>query len=61
MVVAALLQYLFTAVFSWMLCEGLVIYFLLVKIFNTGLGDRKLFYLALGWGKSLIIYLQVAS
>ena len=55
---AALLQYFFTAVFSWMLCEGLVLYFLLVKIFNTGLGERKLFYFALGWGKNFIFCLN---
>ena len=29
-------------------------YFLLIKVFNTELGQRKLFYLALGWGKDLI-------
>ena len=53
-VVAVLLQYLFTAVFSWMLCEGIVQYFLLVKVFNTGLGERKLFYLVVGWGEILM-------
>ena len=56
---AALLQYFFTAVFAWMLCEGLVLYFLLVKVFNTGLGERKLFYLGLGWGKNLMVCLSV--
>ena len=50
-VVAALLHYFFTAVFAWMLCEGIMLYFLLVKVFNTGLGQRKLFYLAIGWGR----------
>ena len=50
-IVAALLHYFFTAVFTWMLCEGIMIYFHLVKIFNTGLGQRRLFYFALGWGK----------
>ena len=33
-----------------------MLYFLLVKVFNTGLGQRKLFYLALGWGKNLMLY-----
>ena len=28
-----------------------MLYFLLVKVFNTGLGQRKLFYLCLGWGE----------
>ena len=32
-----------------------MLYFLLVKIFNTGLGQRRLFYFALGWGKILIL------
>ena len=49
-VVAALLHYFFTAVFTWMLCEGIMLYFLLVKVFNTSLRDRKLLYLAIGWG-----------
>ncbi|XP_065913056.1 uncharacterized protein [Dysidea avara] len=49
-VVAALLHYFFTCVFTWMLCEGIMLYFLLVKVFNTGLGKNKLFYLATGWG-----------
>ena len=50
-VVAALLHYFFTAVFTWMLCEGIMLYFLLIKVFNNGLGQRKLFYLAIGWGR----------
>ena len=49
--VAALLHYFFTAVFTWMLCEGIMLYFLLVKVFNTGLGRNRLFYLAIGWGR----------
>ena len=52
-VVAALLHYFFTCVFTWMLCEGIMLYFLLVKVFNTGLGKNKLFYLATGWGKNI--------
>ncbi|XP_065909619.1 uncharacterized protein [Dysidea avara] len=54
-VVAALLHYFFTAVFTWMLCEGIMLYFLLVKVFNTGLGQKKWFYLAIGWGIPLLI------
>ena len=49
--VAALLHYFFTAVFTWMMCEGIMLYFMLVKVFNIGFGERKAFYLALGWGK----------
>ena len=50
--VATILHYFFTSVFTWMLCEGLMMYFLLVKVFNNGIGQRKLFYSSLGWGKS---------
>ena len=53
---AALLHYFFTVVFCWMLCEGIILYFLLIKVFNNGLGQRKLFYLALGWGKNLVFH-----
>ena len=28
-----------------------MMYFLLVKVFNTGVGERKLFYFCLGWGE----------
>ena len=49
-IVAALLHYFFTAVFTWMLCEGIMMYFLLVKIFRIDFGKKKLPYLALGWG-----------
>ena len=51
LVVAILLHYFFTAVFMWMLCEGILIYFLPVKVFNTGIGKKKWFYLAIGWGE----------
>ena len=39
-----------------MLCEGLVLYFLLVKVFNTGLGERKVFYFVVGWGEILVFF-----
>ena len=50
-IVAVLLHYFFTCVFTWMLCEGIMLYFLLVKVFNTGLGQKKWFYLLIGWGE----------
>ena len=57
---AFLLHYFFTAVFTWMLCEGIMLYFLLVKVFNTGIGQRKLLYLSLGWGKIIQICIITA-
>ena len=52
-VVAALLHYFFTAVFTWMLCEGIMLYFLLVKVLNIGVGLRKRLYFVFAWGKTL--------
>ncbi|XP_065916119.1 uncharacterized protein [Dysidea avara] len=49
-VVAALLHYLFTAVFSWMLCEGILLYVFLVKVFNLGFFTKKKLYFIFGWG-----------
>jgi len=50
-VITALLHYFFLATFTWTMCEAVLIYILLVKVF--GANDRKwiYLYLALGWGK----------
>jgi hypothetical protein len=48
-VVAALLHYFFTAVFCWMLCEGIMLYLMLVLVFNRISKKWWLFFL-LGWG-----------
>ena len=57
MVVAVLLHYLFTSAFCWMLCEGVILYLMLVVVFNNRFNNR-LFFFALGWGMntSTIIY-----
>ena len=49
-VVAALLHYLFTAVFCWMLCEGIMLYLMLVVDSRT-LAKKWWSFLILGWGK----------
>ena len=49
------MHYFFTAVFTWMLCEGIIVYFLLVKVFNSNIGEKKLLYIAIG-GVFDIIY-----
>ena len=36
-----------------------MLYFLLVKVFNTGVGQRKWFYLVIGWGKNLVFDLEL--
>ena len=48
--VAALLQYLFISAFCWMLCEGVMLYMMLVTVFGNKLNKRRFFFL-LGWGE----------
>ncbi|KAL5012730.1 hypothetical protein ScPMuIL_011281 [Solemya velum] len=50
---AICLHYFVTAMFSWMLVEGVYLYVLLVKVFKMSTHLKK--YLALGWGLPLII------
>ena len=46
--VAITLHYSLTALFCWMLVEGIHIYVLLVKVFKRGSHLKK--YCAIGWG-----------
>ena len=48
-VISVGLFFFFLCVFSWMLVEGLHIYFMVVRVFDSGRG-RKLYYLLIGWG-----------
>ena len=48
--VAALLHYLFTAVFCWMLCEGIMLYLMLVVVFSS-LAKKWWFFMLMGWGE----------
>lgn len=55
--IAVGLFFFLLCVFSWMLAEGLHIYFMVVRVFDSG-RTRKLFYLLIGWGKKLLfVYL----
>ena len=47
--VAVMLQYFFTSAFCWMLCEGVILYLMLVIVFSNRFNNR-LFFFALGWG-----------
>ncbi len=48
-IVAALIQYFFLASFCWMLCEGIMLYLLIVKVFGKA-AQRWYWLLILGWG-----------
>ncbi|XP_020604905.1 adhesion G-protein coupled receptor D1-like [Orbicella faveolata] len=47
--VAVGLFFFFLCVFSWMLAEGIHIYFMVVRVFESGRG-RNLYYTCIGWG-----------
>ncbi|XP_025087973.1 adhesion G protein-coupled receptor L3-like [Pomacea canaliculata] len=51
--VAILLHFSLTALFCWMLVEGLHLYVLLVKVFKRGSHIKK--YCAIGWGAPTLI------
>ncbi|CAI8057684.1 Adhesion G protein-coupled receptor L3, partial [Geodia barretti] len=51
--VAALLQYLFLSAFCWMMCEGIMLYLMLVVVFST-LSKKWWFFLLLGWVPALV-------
>lgn len=57
-VVAALLHYSFLSVFFWMLAEGIILYYMLVRVFSTA-GEKWYYLLILGWGERnsvLLVY-----
>ena len=48
---AALLHYFLLAMFAWMLCEGILLYLLLVRVFGGAAQESLKYFYALGWGK----------
>ena len=54
--VAVGLFFFFLCVFSWMLAEGIHIYFMVVRVFDSGRG-RNIYYTCIGWGK-LVSFLE---
>ena len=51
--ITVLMHYFFLAAFSWMLCEAIMLYLLLVVVFSR-LIHKWWIYLILGWGLPLI-------
>ena len=51
LIVAILLHYFFLAAFSWMLCEGILLFIMLKFVFYRGFLKSKVFFLLLGWGE----------
>ena len=53
--VAAVLHYLFLCVFCWMLAEGIVLYMLVVRAFQTNF-ENWYYLILLGWGMLQNVY-----
>ena len=53
--VTALIQYFFLSAFCWMMCEGVMLYLMLVVVFST-LKTKWWFFVLLGWGIILFIH-----
>jgi len=51
LIVAILLHYFFMAAFSWMFCEGFLLFVTLQFVFYEGLFNRRKFYFVFGWSK----------
>ena len=60
-VVAVLLHLFFTAAFTWMLCEGIMLYIKLVKIIYSGIFTKWWLYMVIGWGKSVFNVLHIMA
>ena len=50
-VVAAFLHYFLLSLFSWMLCEGVLLYILLVKVFGGSAEEKVKYFYIFGWGR----------
>ena len=59
MFVAAMIHYFYLVAFAWMLFEGVYLYMMVVKVFNTVVRMR-LFYIT-SWGGCLILSLVDTS
>ncbi|XP_046863918.1 neurogenic locus notch homolog protein 1-like isoform X8 [Xenia sp. Carnegie-2017] len=53
--VAALLHFFLLSVFGWMLCEGILLYIMLIRIFDGVRGKHWKIFNLIGWGVPLII------
>ncbi|KXJ24059.1 Adhesion G-protein coupled receptor D1 [Exaiptasia diaphana] len=56
---AVVQHYFHTAVFSWMLCEGLHLYFMLIKVFVVT--KLYLIHSIIGWGLPVIVLVFTAA
>ncbi|XP_068678794.1 uncharacterized protein [Montipora foliosa] len=61
-VVAAFLHYFLLSLFSWMLCEGVLLYILLVKVFGGSAEEKVKYFYIFGWGfPAIIVAISLAA
>ena len=48
---AALLHYSLLAMFSWMLCVGILLYIAVMKMTVGGIQETPKYFYAIGWGE----------
>ncbi|XP_065898979.1 adhesion G protein-coupled receptor L3-like [Dysidea avara] len=61
LIVAILLHYFFMAAFSWMLCEGILVFIMIKLVFYDGFVKKKVFFFMVGWGLPLPIVIISAA
>ncbi|XP_065902434.1 adhesion G protein-coupled receptor L4-like [Dysidea avara] len=61
LIVAILLHYFFMATFSWMLCEGILLFISLQYLFYEGAFLSRKFFFLIGWGLPIPIVIASAA
>lgn len=49
--IAVLLHLFYTATFTWMLCEGIQLYFKIIAVFDSESKAKRYIYFVIGWGE----------
>lgn len=52
--IAILLHLFYMATFTWMLCEGLHLYYKVVSVFDSEGKAKRFIYYIVGWGKMIV-------
>ncbi|XP_065903442.1 adhesion G protein-coupled receptor L4-like [Dysidea avara] len=61
LIVAILLHYFFMTAFSWMLCEGILMFIMIKLVFYKGFFKRRRFFSLVGWGLPIPIVVVSAA
>lgn len=59
--IAVLLHFLYTATFTWMLCEGIHLYHKVIAVFETEGASKRILYYVIGWGRCICRLLPIVT